>query len=312
MFGSSLSIGDHMKVLRRVAISIGVAVGLVVLLAGAVQFASGRDLARQHAIALRPFAEPVADSAMLARGAHLTGPIGKCAECHGDDLGGKIVADDPAIGLLSAPNITSGRGSVTADFAMAHWDLAIRHGVRPDSTALILMPSDDYAPMTDEDLAALVSYVRQLPPVDRVMPPRSKLRMVGRGLLVAGKLPVLSAERIDHTALPPAVQKGATAEYGAYLADIGGCRGCHGPQLSGGPIPGMPPGTAAAANITPTGIGQFSEADFFRAMREGVRPDGTKINEIMPVHFTRQMTDDETLALYLYLRNVAPRPFGGR
>ncbi len=249
---------------------------------------------------------------MLARGAHLAGPIAKCADCHGDDLGGKIIADDPAIGLLSAPNITGGRGGVTADFAMADWDLVIRHGVRPDSTALVLMPSDDYAPMTDADLVALVSYIRQLPPVDREMPPRSELHMVGRGLLVAGKLPLLSAERIDHSAPPATARPGATAEYGAYLADIGGCRGCHGPQLSGGPIPGMPPDTPPAANITPTGIGQFSEADFFRAMRDGLRPDGTKISDVMPVRFTRQMTDDETIALYLYLRNVAPRPFGGR
>lgn len=301
-----------MKVLRRVAVSIGVVVVLVVLLAGAVQFASTRDIARHYPIAVRPLAEPVVDSALLARGAHLAGPIGKCAECHGDDLGGKIVADDPAIGLLSAPNITNGRGGVTTDFAMVDWDRAIRHGVRPDSTGLLLMPSDDYAPMTDADLAALVSYIRQLPPVDRVMPQRSELHMVGRGLLVAGKLPLLSVERIDHTAPPPEVQPGPTPEYGAYLADLGGCRGCHGPQLSGGPIPGMPPGTPPAANITPTGIGEFSQADFFRAMRDGLRPDGTKISDVMPVRFTRQMTDDETLALYRYLRTVAPRPFGGR
>ncbi len=302
-----------MKVLRRVAVSIGIVLGLIVLLAGAVQFASARDLAHHYPITLRPLAEPVPDSAMLARGAHLAGAIGKCAECHGDDLGGKIMADDPALGLLVAPNITSGRGGVTADFAMADWDLVIRHGVRPtDSTTLILMPSEDYAPMTDGDLAALVTYLRQIPPVDRVMPPHSELRMVGRGLLVAGKLPILSAEKVDHATLPAPVQPGATAEYGAYLANLGGCTGCHGPQLSGGPIPGMPPETPPAANITPTGIGQFSEADFFRALREGVRPDGTKISDVMPIRFTRQMTDDETLALYRYLRTVPPRPFGGR
>lgn len=301
-----------MKVLRRVAMSLGILVGIVVVLAGAAQFGSGRRLAEHHLVTVRPLAEPVADSVVFARGAHLAGAIGKCADCHGDDLGGKVVADDPAIGLLSAPNITGGEGSVTVDFTMADWDRAIRHGVAPDSTALILMPSDDYAPMTDSDLAALVAYIRQLPPVDRVMPPRSQLRLVGRVMLLAGKLPLLSSERINHTAPPATVQPGATAEYGAYLADIGGCRGCHGPQLSGGPIPGLPPGTPPAANITPTGIGNFSEADFFRAMREGLRPDGTEISEIMPVRFTRQMTDEETLALYRYLRTVPPRDFGGR
>lgn len=300
-----------MKVLRRMAVSIAVVAGLVVFLAGAVHVAAGRRLARHHEVAVKAAAEPVLDSATLARGAHLAGPLGKCAECHGDDYGGKILADDPAIGLLSVPNITRGRGGVTADFAMADWDRVLRHGVAPDGRGLVLMPSEDYATLTDADLAALVAYLRQLPPVDREMPHPS-IRLVGRALMLAGKLPLISADRIDHTANRQVAPPGPTREYGAYLADISGCTGCHGPQLSGGPIPGMPPGTLPAANITPTGIGEYTEADFVRAMRDGVRPDGTKIREPMPIRFTRQMTDDEITALYLYLRTVAPHDFGGR
>lgn len=300
-----------MRVLRRITVSVGVAVGLVVLLVAAVYVIAGRRLAHHYEIAVRAVAEPVVDSAVLARGAHLAGALGKCAECHGDDLGGKVIVDDPALGRLSAPNITSGSGGVTAGFSMADWDMAIRHGVRPDGTGLLLMPSDDYAPLTDSDLAALVSYLRQLPPVDREMP-RSTLRTVGRALYLANKLPLLSVDRIDHTAPPVMAIPAATAEYGAYLADIGGCRGCHGPQLSGGPIPGMPPDTPPAANITPTGIGDYTEADFFHLMREGRRPDGSQVSPVMPIHFTRLMTDDETRALYLFLRTVAPREFGNR
>lgn len=300
-----------MKVLRRLAVSIAVVAGLVVFLAGAVHVAGGRRLARHHDVAVKAAAEPVVDSVTLARGAHLAGPLGKCAECHGDDYGGKILADDPAIGLLSVPNITRGRGGVTADFAMADWDRVLRHGVAPDGRGLVLMPSEDYATLTDADLAALVGYLRQVPPVDREMP-RPSIRLVGRALLLAGKLPLISADRIDHTADRQVAPPGPTKEYGAYLADISGCTGCHGPQLSGGPIPGMPPGTLPAANITPTGIGEYTKADFVRAMRDGIRPDGTKIREPMPIRFTRQMTDDETTALYLYLRTVAPHDFGGR
>src|SRR5690606_36563963 len=157
--------------------------------------------------------------------------------------------------------------------------------------------------LTDADLAALVGYLRQLPPVDRKVPP-SVIRMLGRALYITDRLPLLSVERIDHGAAAVAAQPGATVEYGAYLADIGGCRGCHGPELSGGPIPGMPPGTPPAANLTPTGVGSYDEADFFRALREGTRPDGTKLSDVMPVHFTKQMTDEETLALYHFLRTV--------
>lgn len=300
-----------MKALRRLAVGLAVIVGLISLLAGGVHVAAGRRLAQQHAVDIRPAAEPATDSALLARGAHVAGALGKCADCHGSDFGGNVIVDDPALGILSAPNLTRGSGSVTADFAMVDWDRAIRHGVRRDGTGLILMPSDDWARLSDGDLVALVGYLRQLPPVDREMP-RSALRLVGRALYLADKLPLVAAERIDHTASYTAVEPAATADYGAYLADIGGCRGCHGPQLSGGLIPGMPPGTPPASNISPTGIGHYSEADFFRAMREGTRPDGTKLSEVMPVRFTSQMTDEETLALYRYLRTVPPREFGGR
>jgi cytochrome c553 len=300
-----------MKVLRRLAVSIAVVVGLVVLLAGAIHVAGGRSLARHHDVVVRNIAEPVVDSALLARGAHLAGPLGKCADCHADDFGGKILVDDPAIGLLAVPNITRGRGGVTADFTLADWDRALRHGVGPDSSGLVLMPSEDYAALSDGDFVALVSYLRQLAPVDREMP-RPAIRLVGRALYLAGKLPLIAADRIDHKADHPAVRPDTTIEYGAYLADIGGCTGCHGPQLSGGPIPGMPPGTLPAANITPTGIGQYTEADFNRAMRDGSRPDGSKINEPMPIRFTSRMSDDEIIALYRYLRTVAPHEFGGR
>jgi hypothetical protein len=83
--------------------------------------------------------------------------------------------------------------------------------------------------------------------------------------------------------------------------------------LSGGTLPGAPPDAKPAANITPEGIGTWTEQDFFRAMREGVRPDGTPIDStMMPIPLTREMTDLETRAVYMYLRTVPPKPFGGR
>jgi hypothetical protein len=60
-----------------------------------------------------------------------------------------------------------------------------------------------------------------------------------------------------------------------------------------------------ATNITPQAIGSWSEEDFFRALREAVRPDGTPIDTtVMPVPLTRQMTDVETRAIHMYLRTV--------
>ena len=94
---------------------------------------------------------------------------------------------------------------------------------------------------------------------------------------------------------------------------VGGCKGCHGPTLSGGPIPGTPPEWKPAANLTPTGIGHYTEKDFFAALREGKRPSGTTIDTTyMPVRWTKLMTDDETRAVFMYLKTVAPKAYGGR
>jgi hypothetical protein len=61
---------------------------------------------------------------------------------------------------------------------------------------------------------------------------------------------------------------------------------------------------------TPTGIGQWSDADIVRALRVGKRPDGSTISTFMPWPASAQMTDQEMTALVLYLRSVPPRPTG--
>jgi hypothetical protein len=73
-----------------------------------------------------------------------------------------------------------------------------------------------------------------------------------------------------------------------------------------------PPGLPPASNLTPAGIGAWTEADFVRALREGKRPDGSPLNEFMPWKVFRGMTDAEYHALWLYLRSVPPKPFGNK
>ena len=170
-----------------------------------------------------------------------------------------------------------------------------------------MMPAETYQVMTDEDLAALVAYLRRLPPVDNAMRP-SRLGPLGRALVLAGKAPFLTAERVQHDRRPAArIAPGVTPEYGYYLARLGGCIGCHRRDLSGGPVPGERPTAPPAPNLTPAGIGHYTEADFVRALRDGVRPDGRPLRPPMPVGATRQMTDDEARAILAYLRTVPPR-----
>lgn len=291
------------KWIRRAAIGLGALAGLALVGVAGVYVASEVRLRRTYEVAARPLAFR-SDSATVARGRHVATAIGKCVDCHAGDLGGKTFIDDPALGTIQAPNLTPGRGGVS-DWSDADLERAIRHGVTPEGRGLLAMPSLEFYHLSDADLAALVAYLRTLPPVDREIP-GSRLAAVGRTLFATGALPLMAAEGIDHAApRPPAPAPGVTREYGEYLAMVGGCTGCHRADLAGGLIPGTPPDWPPASNLTPAGLGRWSEADFFRAMRGGKRPDGTAIRTpYMPWPLAGQMTDDEMRALWMYLQSV--------
>src|SRR5207237_1071730 len=156
-----------------------------------------------------------------------------------------------------------------AELTDAQWVNAVRRGLRSDGTSLMIMPAEAFQYFSDEDLGAVIAYVKSVAPVDTMFP-KGYLGPLGRALYLAGKLPVLVAEAVDHSRRQPVhVDAGATPEYGRYQANVGGCTGCHGPGLSGGSFPGGPPDAKPAANLTPTGLAQYAEADFFRALREG-------------------------------------------
>ncbi len=284
---------------------------LVVLAVGAVYGISSWRLSRPVEIPDGALVPALAsDSAVIARGEHLVRSIAKCVDCHGDDLGGRYFIDEPAIARLYAPNLTRGAGSRTVRYTDQDWDRAVRHGADPSRRALLYMLSEDYQHLSDRDLAAIVSYLRRVTPVDRE-DHASSVGPVARALYVAGKLPLKPAELISHAALRRAeMEPSDSREYGEYIAKVGGCIGCHGAKLAGGPIPGAPPEFPPAANLTPGGIKHYDEAAFFRAMREGKRPDGSAIRLPMPISATKLMTDDETRAVWRYLRSLPAAEYG--
>jgi mono/diheme cytochrome c family protein len=299
--------------LRRLGYAAGGLFGLVLVAAIAVYAASELRIRRTYDIAGKQLALR-SDPATLARGKHLATSLAKCVDCHGADLGGKAFIDAPPIGVLFASNLTTGRGGALSRYTDPQLEAAIRHGVRSDHLPLKGMPSNEFYNLSDEDVAAIIGYLRTVPPVDRETP-AARVGPIGRLLYLKGDLPLLPAEAMDHTRPRTVPPRGPTLEYGRYLASVSGCNGCHGDHLSGGPIPGVPPEWPAARNLTPnpvTGIGGWTEADFVHALRTGTRPDGSKINEVMPWKLAGQMTDDEMHAVWLYLRSVPARPFGGR
>jgi cytochrome c553 len=296
----------------RIVLRISLALlALLVVGIGTVYGLSERRLRRVHAVPpIAPLASPT-DSASLARGEHLARAVANCVECHGEDFGGRVYLDAGPLGIVAGPNLSGGRGGVGPSLTDDDWVRAIRHGVDRGGRSLLVMPSETYVHLSQPDLEALIAYLRGVPPVDREVP-ETRLRLLGRALLATGRLPILVAEKTPRPDLPAAVAAGPTADYGRYLADVAGCRGCHGLELSGGRVAG-PPGTPQAANLTPAGpIGAWSEEDFVRAMREGRRPDGSSLDVFMPWPLLGRMTDEELRALWLYLTGVPPRETGNR
>ena len=108
---------------------------------------------------------------------------------------------------------------------------------------------------------------------------------------------------------------GQDAKRGEYLAKAGGCLGCHTEEKEGAvPFAGAralktPFGTFYGPNITPhpqAGIGNWSEADFVRAMREGRRPDGAHYFPAFPYTSFTKIVDGDLRDLWAYLRSLKP------
>ena len=246
-----------MKKLVKTAAWIGGVVVVIVAVAGsALYVTTQRRLDKKWVVAGHRLTIPT-DSLALERGRRLATTISKCADCHTADFGGGLFIDAPPVARLYAANLTRGKGGIGGQLSDLDWERAIRHGVKPDGSALLFMPAVEFQHINDEDTAALIAFLKTLPAVDR-QAGKNSVGPIGRALFAKGDLVALPAELIDHTAAHPApVPMGVSVEYGRYIADIGGCKGCHGPGLSGGHIPGTPPEWKPAANITPTGIGHY-------------------------------------------------------
>lgn len=280
-----------------------------------------------------PDLEATDDPQMIARGKYLVHGPAHCSNCHvgsfeeferadaGEDvpMAGGVVFPLPIVEMAPAnltpdPETGIARHDDGAVFRM------LRHAVKADGTAS-LAPMMPFSMMADDDLVAIVSYLKTLEPVRREIP-EPKWTFMGKALKtflppfqpVVGQTPPKTA--------PP---EEPTAERGEYIARyVANCHACHtnhdpatltfiGPEFAGGaefePMPGMgldPDVWARSPNLTPheTGVLQkFGSVEAWKArFRQG------RIYRESPMHwgpFSR-MSDADLEALWVFFNGLEP------
>lgn len=256
----------------------------------------------------------------VERGEYLVrGPAG-CGNCHtpmgpegfvaGQELAGRLVEKNEMF-TAYAPNITPA-GHI-ADWSDAELGRAIREGIRPDGSVIgPPMPFAMYRGLSDNDLAAIVAFLRTLPAVEASVP-ASEYNM---------PLPPAYGPPVETVADVP---RGVTVDYGAYLAGpIAHCMECHTPFGPKGPMLDTdlgrggftfrgPWGTSIASNVTShaDGLADYTDEQVATMITAGVRPDGTPMMPPMPYPFLARMTADDLAAIILYLRTLPPLPDAG-
>lgn len=296
--------------LRR---SLLILLGLTAALAATVGLALARaDYKLQRQVDLRVAAVPLpADAAALERGRYLYLSRG-CVDCHDRAGGGRVLIDDGKGLLVRGPNIAQGSPTV-ANYRVEDWVRAIRHGVKPDGRPAIVMPSEDYNRLSDEDMGALIAHLQRMPQVDGG-PAIVQLSLPFKAMYGLGLIQD-AAEKIDHS-LPPSPPMASTVSVanGAYVASM--CIGCHGPGFSGGKIPGTPPDWPPASNLTPgegSAMPVYKNAEQFATMmRSGQRPDGSAVSPVMPFNALKELNDADLHAMYAYLQTLPAKSAGRR
>ena len=263
-------------------------------------------------------AMPARSDTLVERGRYLVEAIAACGNCHtpkgpNGPLPGKKLAGGDVIKhqdfTVVVPNITpdkeSGIGKWTDDEIIS----AIREGRRPDGSLIgPAMPSRSYRSLGDEDVRAIVAYLRAVPAVRNPITAKSSY---GRALPASWGPPV------GRVVAPSSEDRVA---YGAYLAGpLARCMDCHTEHHdraaaepgTGGKAFYGPWGVSVSANITPDetdGIGDWTDAEAERAIRTGVARDGHKLFPPMPFASYAGISADDMAALLAYLRSLPPAP----
>lgn len=263
------------------------------------------------------WAQATTTAATLARGRELMQGIVACGNCHtpqgpngplaGQELAGGMPFVEPVFTAV-ASNITPDPATGIGRWTDAQLAKAIREGVRPDGSIIgPPMPIGLYRGIADDDLAAIIAYIRSVPAVVNAVP-KSQYRI---------PLPPNYGPPVGSVKAPPRTDKLA---WGAYLAGpLGHCLECHSrPDAQGVPdlrnglgAGGMaftgPWGTSVATNITPTALQRYTDEQLKTVITRGVRPDGSRLKPPMGTDYYARMSPADLDALVAYLRSLPRR-----
>ena len=291
------------RVFKWIGIGLGSLVGLILLVVLVLFFVGNARLSKTYDFPPSNITLPT-DEASLKFGKHRAEVL--CEGCHGADLSGieNWFSAGP-LGTVDSANLTSGEGGFGREAtSVEDYVRAIRHGIDPEGKPIFMPAVVSTSNLSDQDLAAIIAYVKSVPPVEHVthghnFTPLAKI-MLAAGML--GKLPV---ESVSHATQVTAPAVGVSKEYGEYMVNTNDCRVCHGPKLNGGPFPD-PTIKKISPNLTPGGeLAAWTEDQFITTIRTGVTPGGHKLNpDYMPWKDYSKFSDDELKAIWLYLQSL--------
>ena len=227
-----------------------------------------------------------------ARGEHLAEILG-CVRCHGENLqGGTPLPGAELFGAKAPPNLTL----LAESWSDTDFVRAIRKGVLPDGTSLIVMSSSTFANLTDADTAALLQFVRSRPRGGDAKPPVEET-FLKRAMAAVGMAPYQAEILAKNGPAAPADLGGELAA-GRYLTALT-CVVCHGQELKGAPAPPFFPEYAPPDLSL---VLAYSLENFARMLRSGQGIGGQRLN-VMSIQSDsfKHFTDEEIQELYRYL-----------
>jgi mono/diheme cytochrome c family protein len=262
-----------------------------------------------------------APSELVARGQYVFALAGGCA-CHSEpkgiaNAGGR--AFPIPFGTLYSTNITQDKESGLGNWTDKQIRDALVAGRRPDGSRIVpVMPYEAYSGMAEDDLSALIAYLRTLKPVKKTTPALKSWMPLTRAVAIPLWLKIFG-----QFSAPASGEKKTGTERGRYLLEhVSLCGDCHTPRnfigvpnrklyLAGTDKKNSPLGEAVA-NITSdkeTGIGEWKREDIAELLLTGTKPDLDNVqglmSEVIEQGFKR-MSKEDTLAIADYLKSVPP------